>query len=267
MPKPFKGTIKLDVRDSRSRLGRRSFRPRAPDGAPNVLDRPLRRHGPRGVGAVRRADRDADAEAARRQRPHVLASGTRRRSARRRARASSPAATTTRTGWRASPRASIGYPGGNAHIPKECGDARRGDAPGRLEHVLARQEPQRPGRRPARRARRRRAGRCTRASTASTASSAARRTSGIRRPHRRQPPHRPAVPAGGGLPPLEGPGRPGDPDDPRREGQRAVKAVVHVVLPGREPRAAPRRRRSAPTSTRASSTTATRPTASGRCRA
>ena len=70
-------------------------------------------------------------------------------------------------------------------------------------------------------------------------------------PHRRQPHDRAAVPAGGGLPPLQGPGRPGDPDDPRRQGDRAVAAVVHVVLPRRQPRAAPRRRRSGPTSTRA----------------
>ena len=62
----------------------------------------------------------------------------------------------------------------------------------------------------------------------------------VSRPDRRQPLHRAAVHARGGLPPLEGPRRPGDPDDPRRQGERAVAAVVHVVLPGREPRAAPR---------------------------
>ena len=51
------------------------------------------------------------------------------------------------------------------------------------------------------------------------------------------------------------------------QGDRAEEAVVHVVLPGRQPRPAPRRPRSGPTGTRASSTTATRPTANGPCRA
>ena len=54
---------------------------------------------------------------------------------------------------------------------------------------------------------------------------------------------------------------------PRLEADRARQAVVPVVLPGREPRAAPRARRSTSTSTRASSTTATRRTANGCCRA
>ena len=56
-------------------------------------------------------------------------------------------------------------------------------------------------------------------------------------------------------------------DDPRPEGGEPLEAVVHVVLPRREPRAAPQPRRNTPTSTRASSTTATRRIASGCCRA
>ena len=47
----------------------------------------------------------------------------------------------------------------------------------------------------------------------------------------------------------------------------ALAPVVHVALPRRQPRAAPRRPVSGPTSTRASSTTATRRTASGCSRA
>ena len=50
----------------------------------------------------------------------------------------------------------------------------------RLEHLLDRQEPQRPGRRAGTRRHQDATGRCRRASTASTGSSAARRTSGTR---------------------------------------------------------------------------------------
>ena len=50
----------------------------------------------------------------------------------------------------------------------------------------------------------------------------------------------PAVRPGGGLPPLQGPGRQGHRDDPRPEGQQPLEALVHVVLPGRQPRPAPR---------------------------
>ena len=59
-------------------------------------------------------------------------------------------------------------------------------------------------------------------------------------PRRGQPLHRPAVPARGGLPPVEGPRRQGARDDPQRQGEPAGQAVVHVLLPGREPRPAPR---------------------------
>ena len=54
--------------------------------------------------------------------------------------------------------------------------------------------------------------------------------------------HRPALPARGRLPPVQGPGRPGAADDPRQQADRAGQAVVPVVLPGRQPRPAPRAR-------------------------
>ena len=72
--------------------------------------------------------------------------------------------------------------------------------------------------------------------------------------------------ARGRLPPLEGPGRQGAPLHRATASSPPRQALVHVLLPRREPRAAPRARRSTSTSTRASSTTATRPTASGCCR-
>ena len=52
----------------------------------------------------------------------------------------------------------------------------------------------------------------------------------------------------------------------RQQDVRAEEALVPVVLPGCQPRAAPRAARSTSPSTRGSSTTATRPTASGCCR-
>ena len=61
-------------------------------------------------------------------------------------------------------------------------------------------------------------------------------------PGRGQPLHRPAVPARGRLPPVQGPRRPGAADDPRLEADRAGQAVVPVVLPRRQPRPAPRPR-------------------------
>ena len=77
-------------------------------------------------------------------------------------------------------------------------------------------------------------------------------------PRPRQPPGRPARHPGGGLPPLQGPLRPGDRVHPRRQGRRPRQALLHVPRLAGRPRAAPRRRRSGPTSTRASSTRATR---------
>ena len=66
-----------------------------------------------------------------------------------------------------------------------------------------------------------------------------------------------------GLSPVEGSGRPSAEDAARSAGDQSVQALVHVVLPGRQPRAASQPARVSPTSTRACSTTATRRTASG----
>ena len=59
-------------------------------------------------------------------------------------------------------------------------------------------------------------------------------------PGRGQPLHRPALPARGRLPPLQGPRRQGAELHPRLQAVRAGQALVPVVLPGREPRPAPR---------------------------
>ena len=77
----------------------------------------------------------------------------------------------------------------------------------------------------------------------------------------RQPPGRAAEDAGGGLSPDRGPGRQGHQLHRRRQAGRARQAVLPVLRHRRAARAAPRRRRSGPTSTRASSTTAGTPTA------
>jgi Sulfatase len=61
----------------------------------------------------------------------------------------------------------------------------------------------------------------------------------VSKPGRGQPLHRSAVPARGGLPPLQGPGRPRARDDPHRQGQPAGQALVHALLPGRQPRPPP----------------------------
>ena len=152
-----------------------------------------------------------------------------------------------------------------AHPARERDDGARA-ARRRLEHLLGRQEPQRPGRRvddgrleeelaarpglrPLLRLHRRRDQQL------------------VSRPGRGQPLHRPALPARGRLPPLQGPGR---------QGARASSATPSSPSPtspgtcGSAPAPTTRRttrRRSTSTSTRASSTTATRPTASGCCRA
>ena len=62
----------------------------------------------------------------------------------------------------------------------------------------------------------------------------------VSRPRRGQPLRRPAVPARGRLPPVQGPRRQGARVHPRLQAVRARQALVPVVLPGRQPRAAPR---------------------------
>ena len=116
---------------------------------------------------------------------------------------------------------------------------RRGAAPAGLQHVLGRQEPQRavrrvghgrlevgvaagPRLRPLLRVHRR------------------RDRPVVSEPRRRQPLRRAAVPPRGRLPPVEGPRRQGADVHPRLQAVTARQAVVHVLLPGRQPRPAPR---------------------------
>jgi hypothetical protein len=62
----------------------------------------------------------------------------------------------------------------------------------------------------------------------------------VSRPRLRQPRHPAAGDARGGLSPLQGPDRQGDRVHPRLQGRGPREAVVHVLLPGLRPRAAPR---------------------------
>ena len=73
--------------------------------------------------------------------------------------------------------------------------------------------------------------------------------------------------ARGGLPPHGRHDRQGDQVGPPAEVADARQAVLHVLRARRDARAAPRARRNGPTSTRASSTTAGTPSASGPSRA
>ena len=212
----------------RQRAGRRPERAR----------RPLRRHGLRGVVAVRRADRDADAPAAGRQRPHLRAVAHHR--------AVLADAVDVPDGPQPPLqrlRVDLGdldrLPGLQLAHPAGERDDRARAARRRLQHVLDRQEPQHPGRR-------------VDAGLVEEGVAAGHGLRPLLRLHRRrdqqlvsdagrgQPLHRPAVPARGRLPPLQGPGRPGAAVHPRLQAVRAREALVPVVLPGRQPRAAPR---------------------------
>ena len=267
MPKPFKGMIKLDVRDS------------MPDWEP--LPPPTGARRARRTSSIVLYDdtglaawspfggrhQHADAAAARRQRPDVHRSGTRRRCARRRARRFLTGRNHHQNGMRLHHRRR--RPASRAPTRtsrRRCATIGRGPARRRLEHVLGRQEPQRAGRRVARWARRRRTGRCSRASTASTASSAARPTSGI--PTLVEDNHYIDQP----YPPEEGYHLSKDLADQalqmiRDSKQSAPSQAVVSCGSARAPTTRrTTRRRSTSTSTRASSTTATRPTASGCCR-
>ena len=62
----------------------------------------------------------------------------------------------------------------------------------------------------------------------------------VSRPRRGQPLRRPALPARGRLPPVEGPRRQGDLVHRRQQAVAARQALVHEVLPRRQPRPAPR---------------------------
>ena len=178
MPRPFRGEIKLDVRDSTPDWD--AFLPdRAPEGAPERARRAVRRHRP-----ARRGRPTAVGSTCRRwtgwpTTASPTPSGTRRRCARRPARRSSPGATTTRTGSPRSPSPSTGFPGYNSHIPPENATMAHRAARRRVEHVLGRQEPQRARRRVDDGGVEEELAARPWATTASTASSAARPTTGI----------------------------------------------------------------------------------------
>ena len=137
--------------------------------------------------------------------------------------------------------ATDGFPGAAGRIPDGVRHDRPRPAGQRLQHLLGRQGPQRPGggQRPGRQ-------------PLDVAAAAGLRPllrlprrrdqQLVSRPGRGQPLHRAALLARGGLPPLEGPGRPGAADAAQPAGLEPVEALVPVVLPRRQPRAAPRAR-------------------------
>ena len=237
MPKQFKGKIELDIRDSTPDWAA-FLADKAPEGAPNVLvvlydDTGLAAWSPYG-GRINMPTLDRlAANGLTYSQWHTTA-------------LCSPTRSTFLTGrnhhqngFATISESSTGFPGYNSHIPPE--NAHDGERPARrrLEHVLGRQEPQRPDRRvddgrveeelaarpglrPLLRLHRRRDEQV------------------VSRPGRGQPLHRPAVPARGRLPPVEGPRRQGAAVHPRLEAVRAGQALVPVVLPRRQPRPAPR---------------------------
>ena len=158
-----------------------------------------------------------------------------------------------------------GFPG--PHRPHPDGERhhRRGAARERLQHLLGRQEPQRAARRVG--------GGREQAQLA-----AGPRLRPLLRLHRRrdqqlvpdagrgQPLRRPALPARGRLPPVEGPRRQGDlaSSPTARRRRRRSRGTCGSARAPTTPRTT--RPRSTSPSTPASSTTATRPTASGCCR-
>ncbi len=114
---------------------------------------------------------------------------------------------------------------------------RSGVAGQRLQHLLDRQEPQR-----SRRGRRQRRQQVVVAAAAGLRPVLRLPRRGDQQlvpgPDRGQPVHRAALQPGRGLPPVQRPCRPSDPDAARPEIVQPVQAVVHVVLPGRQSRPA-----------------------------
>ena len=263
MAREFKGKIELDVRDSTADWPA-FLADRAPQGAPNVLvvlydDTGQAAWSPYG-GRINMPTMDRlAANGLTYSQWHTTA-------------LCSPTRSTFLTGrnhhlngFATISESSTGFPGYNSHIPPENATMANILRDAGLVDVLGRQEPQRADRR---------------VDHGGVEEELAAR-SGLRpllRVHRRrdqqlvpepgrgQPLHRPAVPARGRLPPVEGPGRPGAADDPRLEADRARQAVVPVVLPRRQPRPPPRARGVHRQVQGRCSTTATRRTGSGCCR-
>ena len=248
--RPFKGMINVDVRDSMPDWDP-YMPPRAPEGAPNVLivlydDTGLAAWSPFGgrinMPTLERLADDGLTLLAVAHHRALLADALVLAD-----RAQPPP---ERVGA-ASPKASTGFPGLQRPHPAGERDHGRGAARQRLEHLLGRQEPQRavdestlgapktqlaaaPGLRPLLRLHRRRdqpvvSRRWSRTTTSSTSPTRPRTatTSPRTSPTRRCRCIRDSKPV------------------------RARQALVHVVLPGRQPRPAPRSDRSTSTSTRA----------------
>ena len=264
MTREFQGKIELDVRDSTSGLGCVPRR-QGTGGRAERARRALRRHRPGGVVAVRRADQHADDGPAGGRRADLLAV------AHDRAVLADPLDVPHRPQPPPQrlrhdlgvvdrlPRLQLAHPAGNATMANVLRDAGLVARSGSARTTTSRSTS-------GRWAPRRRTGRWARATTASTASSAARPTTGIPIAGRGQPLHRPAVPARGRLPPVQGPRRPGAADDPRLASRPSPtsRGTCGSARAPTTPRTT--RPRSTSPSTRASSTTATRPTASGCCR-
>ena len=238
MPRrPFKGKINVDVRDSVPDWAP-YMPPRAPEGSPNVLivlfdDTGMAAWEPFG-GRIRMPtlERLADGGLTLQPVAHhgaVLADAL--------VHAHRPQPPPERHGLHRRGRDRL--PGLERPPAQGVRHRRPGPARQRLEHLLGRQGPLRA----------RRGGQPGRPEVQLAAAAGLRP---LLRLHRRrdqpvvsdagrgQPLDRPAVHARGGLPPVQGPRRPGAADDPRQPVLLAVAAVVHVVLPGRQPRAPPR---------------------------
>ena len=179
MPRrPFKGKINVDVRDSVPDW-EPYMPPRAPEGSPNILivlydDTGMAAWEPFG-GRIRMPTLERLAEGGLRYSQwHTTALCSPTRSCLLTGR------NHHQNGMACIVEGATGYPGSNAHLPKECGTiaascaTTAGTRTGSARTTASRR------RRPTR-AVRSSTGRCSRASTASTASSAARPTSGIRR--------------------------------------------------------------------------------------
>ena len=178
MATPFKGTIKLDVRDSTPDWDP-FVPPKPPKDAPNVLivlydDTGLAAWSPFG-GRINMPTLQKLADnGLMYSQWHTTA-------------LCSPTRSTFLTGrnhhqngMACITEGSIGYPGASAHIPPECGTLAEVMRQAGWSTFWLGKNHNVPGRRPGTPAGRRRPGRCTRAGTASTASSAARRTTGTR---------------------------------------------------------------------------------------